>query len=48
MISSWSKEAIDCLVKRGELRGFEDGTFRPTEPVTREQIAVILQRLINL
>jgi hypothetical protein len=35
----WSKEAIDCLVARGELKGFEDGTFRPSEPLTREQYA---------
>lgn len=44
----WSKEAIDFCVEKGLLIGFEDGTFRPTEPVTREQIAVILQRILNL
>jgi hypothetical protein len=44
----WSKSAIDFCVEKGLLVGFEDGTFRPTEPVTREQIAVILERLINL
>lgn len=35
----WSKPAIDYLVSRGELKGFEDGTFRPSEPMTREQYA---------
>lgn len=44
----WGKPAIDFCVEKGLLVGFGDGTFRPTEPVTREQIAVILQRLINL
>jgi hypothetical protein len=44
----WSKLAIDFCVEKGLLVGFEDGTFRPTEPVTREQIAVILERLIKL
>jgi hypothetical protein len=44
----WSKSAIDFCVEKGLMIGFEDGTFRPTEPVTREQIAVILERLINL
>lgn len=44
----WSKEAIDFCVERGLLVGFEDGTFRPTEFVTREQFAVILQRILNL
>ncbi len=44
----WSKSAIDFCVEKGLMIGFEDGTFRPAEPVTREQIAVILERLINL
>jgi hypothetical protein len=44
----WSKSAIDFCVEKGLLVGFEDGTFRPAEPVTREQIAVILERLIKL
>lgn len=41
----WSKEAIDFCVEKGLLVGFEDGTFRPTEFVTREQMAIILQRI---
>lgn len=44
----WSKEAIDFCVEKGLLVGFEDGTFRPTEFVTREQLAIILQRILNL
>lgn len=30
------------------MAGFPDGTFRPNEPVTRAQLAVIIQRMINL
>lgn len=41
----WSKEAIDFCVEKGLFVGFEDGTFRPTESVTREQMAIILQRI---
>lgn len=44
----WSKDAIDFCVEKGLLVGFEDGTFRPTEFVTREQMAVILQRILAL
>lgn len=44
----WSKEAIDFCAEKGLLVGFEDGTFRPTEFVTREQLAIILQRILNL
>lgn len=44
----WSEEAIYNQVKKGTLKGFPDGTFRPTEPITREQAAVILERLDRL
>lgn len=44
----WSKSAIDFAVEKGILIGFEDGTFRPTETVTREQMAVIIQRILTI
>jgi hypothetical protein len=43
----WSKAAIDRCVEEGLLIGFEDGTFRPIETVTREQFAVILTRILD-
>lgn len=43
----WSKAAIDRCVAEGLLVGFEDETFRPTENVTREQVAVILTRIFD-
>lgn len=43
----WSKAAIDRCVDEGLLVGFEDGTFRPTETVTREQFATILTRILD-
>jgi hypothetical protein len=43
----WSKPAIDRCVAEGLLLGFEDGTFRPTENVTREQFATILTRILD-
>ena len=41
----WSYDAIRWCAERGLLQGYPDGTFKPEEPVTREQLAVILQRL---
>ena len=35
----WSKPAIDYCVEQGTLQGFPDGTFKPAEPMTREQYA---------
>ena len=43
----WSKPAIDRCVNEGLLIGFEDGTFRPTEHVSREQFAQILVRVLD-
>ncbi|MTV24985.1 hypothetical protein FTX61_06080 [Nitriliruptoraceae bacterium ZYF776] len=40
--------AIGALVEAGHIRGFDDGTFRPGEPVTRDQIAAILGRVLGL
>ena len=35
------------LASLGVILGFEDGSFRPDEKITREQAAVIMQRLMN-
>lgn len=43
----WSKPAIDRCVNEGLLLGFPDGTFRPTDHVTREQFAQILVRVLD-
>lgn len=40
-----AKEAIEWATEQGYLKGYADGTFRPTEPVTREQLAIILKRM---
>jgi S1-C subfamily serine protease len=41
----WSYNAIKDCVERGILNGFPDGTFKAGEPLTREQMAVILYKL---
>ena len=44
----WAYDAVYGAVKRGEMKGFPDGTFHPDEPITRAQMAVILQRMNGL
>ena len=41
----WATDAIYDAVAHGEMQGFPDGTFHPDEPITRAQMAVILQRM---
>ena len=40
-------EAVDILSNLGILTGFEDGTFRPDETVTRAQMAAIVCRVLG-
>lgn len=42
--SEWSYNAIMKVAKYGILKGYEDGTFRPQQEISREEIAVILAR----
>lgn len=43
----WSKDAIDKCVKAGLISGFPDGTFRPTETISREQICTMFAKMLN-
>lgn len=41
----WAEQSIRKAMKKGIMKGKQDGTFAPNEPVTRAQLAVILDRL---
>jgi N-acetylmuramoyl-L-alanine amidase len=41
----WAEQSIRKAMKAGVIRGHSDGRFGPDEPVTRAQLAVILDRL---
>lgn len=43
--SSWAVASIENMIELGILRGHEDGKFAPKEAVTREELAVALDRL---
>ena len=42
--SHWAKETIEEMAAQGIIAGYEDGTFRPNEPVLRKHIATMLDR----
>jgi len=44
----WAFQEIEALAASGITTGFPDGTFRPTEPVTRAQMATFLARALGL
>jgi N-acetylmuramoyl-L-alanine amidase CwlA len=41
----WAEKSINKAKKKGVINGHSDGSFGPNEPVTRGQLAVILDRL---
>jgi hypothetical protein len=43
----WSEESIKLVVKSGLMKGYPDGSFKPEQPVTREELATVLARLIK-
>jgi parallel beta-helix repeat protein len=43
----WAEGYIYKLVEKGVITGFPDKTFRPNEPVTRAQFAVIVTKAFN-
>lgn len=43
-----SKQAIEELYEKGLLGGYEDGTFRPKDEVTRAEFAAMLVRVLGL
>jgi hypothetical protein len=43
----WSKNFIKICVDEGLLQGYPDGTFNPGASVTREELAVVLVRLLD-
>jgi hypothetical protein len=44
----WAKASIERLAKLGIIKGDEQGNFRPDEPLTRAQLAAVLDRLLKL
>lgn len=42
----WAQEAVEILIKKGVFIGYPDGTFRWKQPITREEAAIALYRLL--
>ncbi|MGQ9533299.1 MAG: S-layer homology domain-containing protein [Desulfotomaculales bacterium] len=44
--NAWYAGVVAAAAKAGIVKGFEDGTFRPDEPITREQVAAMVTRAL--
>lgn len=47
-ISSYALDSIKYLTKNGFIKGYDDDTIRPKDYITRNEIAVFLDRLFDL
>lgn len=45
--AEWFFEDLQIAVSQGYIEGYPDGTFRPDKSVTRQEVAVILQRILK-
>ncbi|WP_162515383.1 Ig-like domain repeat protein [Paenibacillus pinistramenti] len=43
----WSTDDLKKLVEVGVLNGYEDGTIRPEKTITRQEMALIITRVLN-
>lgn len=43
----WAAKAIDELSEKGIIKGYEDGTFKPEQSVTRAEVAVMISRAME-
>ena len=43
-IGRWSEQDMRWADDAGLIKGYEDGTFRPTQPMTREEVIALLHR----
>ena len=43
----WAAKAIEELSDKGIIKGYEDGTFKPEQSVTRAEVAVMISRALE-
>jgi len=44
----WAKDSIEKLARAGVLEGYGDGTFQPDRTISRQEMAVIISRIVHL
>ncbi|MCF2944658.1 S-layer homology domain-containing protein [Paenibacillus tarimensis] len=47
-VPDWAAAAVSAAVEKGLISGYPDGTFRPKNELTREELAVIMAKLLKL
>lgn len=45
---SWAKEAVEEMTDAGLIYGYGDGTFRPENPVTKQEALILIARVLGV
>ncbi|MCK9479446.1 MAG: S-layer homology domain-containing protein [Firmicutes bacterium] len=45
---SWAAEHIEDMVKRGLLKGYTDGTFKPDNPISKLEAVILAARILGV
>ncbi len=45
---SWAKDAINNMTDLGYIKGYEDGTFRPTRAVSKVETLILMSRILGV
>lgn len=48
MNTHWARGYVATAAREGYIKGFPDQTFRPDKPIARQELAVLLDRVIDL
>lgn len=46
-VSDWAKEAVLNVIEAGIMIGDDQGLFKPTTPMTRQEVAIVVDRLLK-
>ena len=44
---SWAKTAVEEMAEAGLIKGYEDGSFRPDNAVTKQEALVLISRIVG-
>lgn len=47
-VSHWYANAVNAAVEAGIIKGYTDGTFKPNSAITRQEVAVMVQRSLGV
>ncbi|MFA7533167.1 MAG: S-layer homology domain-containing protein, partial [Tissierellaceae bacterium] len=47
-LDAWYARAVEAASRRGLFEGYEDGRFRPDDPISRAELAAVIARYLNL